>query len=99
MLETLALMGHGFVNAMSLSNLLFMAGGTAIGIIIGCLPGLSAAMGGNLSWKRMALAMLVSMVCAVVTYLIAVVKTRAITLADLQLIPKGEKVAKVLHIR
>lgn len=44
MLETLALMGHGFVNAMSLSNLLFMAGGTAIGIIIGCLPGLSAAM-------------------------------------------------------
>ena len=36
MLETLALMGHGFVNAMSLSNLLFMAGGTAIGIIIGC---------------------------------------------------------------
>ena len=42
MLETLALMGHGFVNAMSLSNLLFMAGGTAIGIIIGCLPGLSA---------------------------------------------------------
>ena len=45
MLETLALMGHGFVNAMFLSNLLFMAGGTAIGIIIGCLPGLSAAMG------------------------------------------------------
>ena len=99
MLETLALMGHGFVNAMSLSNLLFMAGGTAIGIIIVCLPGLSAAMGGDLSWKRMALAMLVSMVCAVVTYLVAVVKTRAITLADLQLIPKGEKLAKVLHIR
>ena len=99
MLETLALMGHGFVNAMSLSNLLFMAGGTAIGIIIACLPGLSAAMGGNLSWKRMALAMLVSMACAVVTYLVAVVKTHAITLADLQLIPKGEKLAKVLHIR
>ena len=99
MLETLALMGHGFVNAMSLSNLLFMAGGTAIGIIIGCLPGLSAAMGGDLSWKHMALAMLVSMVCAVVAYLIAVVKTHAITLADLQLIPKGEKLAKVLHIR
>ena len=65
----------------------------------GVYAGLSAAMGGDLSWKRMALAMLVSMVCAVVTYLIAVVKTRAITLADLQLIPKGEKLAKVLHIR
>ena len=60
---------------------------------------LSAAMGGDLSWKRTALAMLVSMACAVVTYLIAVVKTHAITLADLQLIPKGEKLAKVLHIR
>ena len=56
-------------------------------------------MGGDLSWKRMALAMLVSMACAVVTYLVAVVKTHAITLADLQLIPKGEKLAKVLHIR
>ena len=65
----------------------------------GMYAGLSAAMGGDLSWKRMALAMLVSMVCAVVAYLIAVVKTHAITLADLQLIPKGEKLAKVLHIR
>ena len=46
-----------------------------------------------------ALAMLVSIVCAVVTYLVAVVKTHAITLADLKLIPKGEKLAKVLHIR
>ena len=49
--------------------------------------------------NRIALAMLVSMACAVVTYLVAVVKTHAITLADLQLIPKGEKLAKVLHIR
>lgn len=65
----------------------------------GVYAGLSAAMGGDLSWKHMALAMLVSMVCAVVAYLIAVVKTHAITLADLQLIPKGEKLAKVLHIR
>jgi len=65
----------------------------------GVYTGLAAVMGGDLSWKRTALAMLVSMVCAVVTYLIAAVKTRAITLADLQLIPKGEKLAKVLHIR
>lgn len=65
----------------------------------GVYAGLSAAMGGDLSWKRTALAMLVSMACAVVTYLIAVVKTHAITLADLQLIPKGEKLAKVLRIR
>lgn len=65
----------------------------------GVYAGLSAVMGGDLSWKRMALAMLAAMACAVVTYLVAVVKTRAITLADMQLIPRGEKLAKVLHIR
>lgn len=45
MLETLALMGQGFVNALTPINLLMMAASTAIGIVIGCLPGLSAAMG------------------------------------------------------
>ena len=45
MLETLALMGQGFVNALVPVNLLAMAAGTTIGIVIGCLPGLSAAMG------------------------------------------------------
>ena len=38
----------------------------------GVYTGLSAVMGGDLGWKRTALAMLVSMACAVVTYLIAV---------------------------
>ena len=45
MLDTLQLMGQGFVNALSFVNILAMAGGVALGIIIGCLPGLSAAMG------------------------------------------------------
>ena len=45
MLETLQLMGQGFISALTLVNLLAMAGGVALGIIIGCLPGLSAAMG------------------------------------------------------
>ena len=45
MLETLQLMGQGFVSALSFINLLAMAGGVALGIVIGCLPGLSAAMG------------------------------------------------------
>ncbi len=38
-------MGQGFVKALTLINLLAMAGGVTLGIIIGCLPGLSAAMG------------------------------------------------------
>jgi len=45
MLETLQLMGQGFVHALTLVNILAMAGGVALGIVIGCLPGLSAAMG------------------------------------------------------
>ena len=36
MLETLALMGSGFANALSPVNLFAMAAGTAIGIVIGC---------------------------------------------------------------
>ena len=45
MLDTLQLMGQGFISALSFANILAMAGGVALGIIIGCLPGLSAAMG------------------------------------------------------
>lgn len=43
--DTLALMGQGFINALTPINILAMAIGTTIGIVIGCLPGLSAAMG------------------------------------------------------
>ena len=45
MLETLSMMGAGFVNALTPINILMMAGGVTMGIIIGCMPGLSAAMG------------------------------------------------------
>ena len=41
MLDTLQLMGQGFISALSFMNILAMAGGVALGIIIGCLPGLS----------------------------------------------------------
>lgn len=43
--ETLQFMGQGFILALSLTNLVIMAIGVTIGIVIGCLPGLSAAMG------------------------------------------------------
>ena len=45
MLETLSLMGAGFVNALSPINIAAMFLSTALGVTIGCLPGLSAAMG------------------------------------------------------
>ena len=44
-METLALMGMGFVHALSPVNILAMFASTVVGVTIGCLPGLSAAMG------------------------------------------------------
>ena len=38
-------MAGGFVSALYPVNILAMAAGVTIGIVIGCLPGLSAAMG------------------------------------------------------
>lgn len=45
MTETLLLMANGFVHALYPVNILAMIAGVTIGIVIGCLPGLSAAMG------------------------------------------------------
>lgn len=44
-MDTISLMGMGFLQAVSPVNMLAMAVSTAVGITIGCLPGLSAAMG------------------------------------------------------
>lgn len=44
-MDTLTLMGMGFVHALSPINVLAMFASTAVGVTIGCLPGLSAAMG------------------------------------------------------
>lgn len=40
-----ALMAMGFVNALSPMNIVIMIASVTMGIIIGCMPGLSAAMG------------------------------------------------------
>lgn len=45
MAETLQLMAQGFGAALTPINLLVMVIGVTVGIVIGCLPGLSAAMG------------------------------------------------------
>ena len=38
------------------------------------------------------------MTVAVVVYLVCIIATRAITAEDMKLVPKGEKLAKILHI-
>ena len=45
------------------------------------------------------LALCVSIAVAVIVYLVMVIVTKSITLEDMKLIPKGEKLAKLLHIR
>jgi len=40
-----------------------------------------------------------AVVVGVIVYAVMIVAIRAITLEDMKLIPKGEKVAKLLHIR
>ena len=44
-MDPLSLMGSGFLQALTPINLCLMALATAVGVTIGCLPGLSAAMG------------------------------------------------------
>ena len=50
-------------------------------------------------WTRMALAMVCGVGVAVVVYLVLIIVTKAVTLEDMKLIPKGEKLAKLLHIK
>ena len=55
--------------------------------------------GGEPTRLTMLLAMGIAVVLAVVIYLVMVIATRAITLDDLKLIPKGERIAKLLRIQ
>lgn len=50
-------------------------------------------------WLRMALAMVCGVGVAVVVYVVLIIVTRAVTMDDMKLIPKGEKIARLLHIR
>ncbi len=60
--------------------------------------GLAAKLLGE-GWLRMALAMVCGVGVAVVVYVVLIIVTRAVTLEDMKLIPKGEKLARLLHIR
>lgn len=50
-------------------------------------------------WLAMAFAMLAAIGCACIVYLVLTITTKAVTYEDMKLIPKGEKIAKLLHIR
>ena len=55
--------------------------------------------GAELSRVPMLLAMGAAIACAVVIYVVMAVVTRAVTAEDMKLMPKGEKLAALLHLR
>jgi len=61
--------------------------------------GIAGRFIGTDSWMRMALCMVIAVGVAVVIYLISVICVRAITFDDMDLIPGGKKIAKILHMR
>ena len=48
---------------------------------------------------KLAAALGVSIIIAIVVYVVMIVVTKSVTLEDMKLIPRGEKIAKLLHIK
>lgn len=70
-------------------------GGAAWGVYGACSR-FTARM--SSAWLGTAVAMAAAILVAVVVYLVLIIAIRAITLEDMRLIPKGEKLARLLHI-
>ena len=71
-----------------------------MGAAVWCVyHGCTALLGGNPGWKLLSVITLLSVAVGVATYLAAIVKTRAITAADLGRIPHGDRLAVLLHIQ
>jgi stage V sporulation protein B len=64
-------------------------------------PAALKAIGASLdpARKEVIAALVIAIFVAVVVYMVLTIITKAVTIEDMRLIPKGEKVAKVLHIR
>ncbi len=94
------------------SNLIFMAKNMARPMNLGRIflrAGASCAAMGVAAWavwsllSRLMSSTLIpfgiAVMAGVIVYVVMIVATRAVTLEDMKLIPKGEKIAKLLHIR
>lgn len=70
------------------------------GLLSKLLAGVMPSFGRfSAQWLTLAVSMLAAVVVAVVIYLVMIIATRAVTMEDMKLIPKGERFAKLLHIR
>jgi len=54
---------------------------------------------GRRDWLLMAAAMVVAVVIAVIIYAVLIIATKALTVDDIKLLPKGEKIAKLLKLK
>ena len=65
------------------------------------LSGAISFSAGRLSaeWLTTAISAVTAIGAAVVVYVVMIITLRAVTLEDMKLIPKGEKIARLLHIR
>lgn len=77
-----------------ISSLVMGAGAWAVYNLLAKLLG-----GADISRMSMAIAMCAAIAVAVVIYVVLIIVTRAVTLEDMKLIPKGEKIAALLKIR
>ena len=55
--------------------------------------------GPDMGRLMMTLCMCAAIFVAVAVYLVMVIATRAVTYEDMKLVPKGEKLARILHIK
>ena len=76
-----------------------IAGCAVMGAGAWAVYGLAARFIGIESWLKMAVCMMAAVAVAVVIYLVAVICLKVITKEDMNLIPGGGKLAKLLHMR
>ncbi len=70
----------------------------AMGIAAVCVYTLFSMLVGVAGRLQMAFCLAMAIVAAVVVYLVMIIKTKSITAADMHLIPKGDKLAKLLKM-
>lgn len=97
----LIFINRSFENELSMKNIFIRP--AAPSVIMGVIA-LAVYYGGMMLAPSdgrliMALIMCVAIGIAVIVYAVAVIKLRVITTEDMKLIPKGEKIAKLLHMR
>lgn len=76
-----------------------LAASALMGAAAWAIYGLCARFIGGEGWLEIAVSMVIAVMAAVVVYAVSAVCLRTVTNEDMKLIPGGEKVGKLLHLR